>query len=377
MKDNTVRISIMGGSGSGKTSFMGGLVQSLIVNAQRYGTQGESCNVMLRPEVSISYEGEDIFDDSNELTEYIVEGAKVANRLLDKYSISNRFKDATRTGGVDEYEFSLEINGCEGCRMIIADYPGEYVSSFGEHIDEYPKLAERLAKCDVIIVMADGVEISKNFGNTTSTRKSLGADSFNILFPMIAARVQNLNKKIDVIIAITKADSPQIAKQFKQDNFEDISEMLASSVYSNIHATCENNGWNFGIIPVSCVGENNVVTQSIKNEDGSVTHKDEVAQDADPKQENIDIAILYSLYNHIEDMIEYLESVMACLTRETKPFSHPAGYKKAEWERKIAECQSKIDRLKSCHAVLKKHTFSNLNRVIHQRLPKSALPTMI
>ncbi|MGN0650820.1 MAG: hypothetical protein ACI4KM_10315 [Oscillospiraceae bacterium] len=372
MKNNTVRISLLGGTGSGKTSFMGGIVQALVVNAGRYGTQDESCNVMLEPKKSVSFDNDIFSDEFDPSTIRIIEGTEVGNELLEKYYMTDRFKPQTTTGYISEYEFALTINSYESCRMIISDYAGELFSSYEKNRENFPELAKKLAESDVLIIMADGVVVSDHYGHGTNLQEFLTAKTFNILFPTIVEVAKSINKKMTVLIAITKADSPRIAAQYKADNFEDTSAMLIEKAYKSIYTKCEICGWNFGIIPVSCVGDN---TTRVVNTDRRTY--EEIIAGADLKQKNIDIAILYSLYIHIEEMIDYLERTLERLKQETKLFSHPAGYKKADWLVKISACESNINILNYCRRVLKNHTFSNLNGIIHQRLPKNAIPMKV
>lgn len=376
MNNNVVRISLLGGSGSGKTSFMGGIVQSLVVNAGRYGTNSEPCNVMLKPLESVTAD-EDIFsDDYDPSALRIIQGAEVANELNQKYLITSNFKGTTPTGMISEFKFALEINGKESCRMIISDYAGELFSSYDTNRSEFPKLAEKLAESDVLIIMADGVAMSRYYRNGTLLQDNLSANIFNILFPSIVDAAKAKNKKMSVFIAITKSDSPRIKEQFKIDNFEDASQMLVDLAYNAIYTICQNYDWSFGVIPVTCVGEGK--TEIGKNPNtGRDEDFDVIKNNADIKQKNIDLTILYSLYIHIEEMVNYLNRLYDKLDWECKLFHHPVNFKKAEWVARKNECRANIERLSYCQKILREHTFSNLSEIVHQRLPKNAIPVLL
>lgn len=377
--NNTVRISLLGGSGSGKTCFIKGLVQALVDNAQHYGTENDPCDVMLNLErASGTNISDDIFDEQGDLDEgakTVFEGANLS-QILDSYVIrrgEKNLSESTLTGDIREFEFSLMINGVESCKMIITDYAGECITNFETNRNDFASLSKKLSQSDVLIFMTDAIVTCNNFGNRNDLQNQLRANWLTRMSHSIITNVEKRHGKLSVLIALTKSDSPLIEEKYKEDNFADVSRMLVKDVYDNIFTSLNHKNWNFGIIPVSCVGDNNVDT--FIEDDNNI--RTTVKADANIKQKNIDIAILYSLYLNIGDMINDLEDLKEQLILETKPFHRPPNYKKSDWIIKINSCQANIDRLKKCRSVLHTTTFNDPERYIHMRLPKAAVPQIV
>lgn len=366
--NNTVRISLIGGTGTGKTAFMCGLVQALVCNVGKYGTPDDRCDVKLKLEKALSMKDDVFSDDQTVNSQSIVEGAAAANDLLQNFQLVDEFAESTTTSGFNEYEFSLTINNLDSCKMIIADYAGELISSYNSNVKSFPGLADRIADSDALILTVDGIEACKNYGHRNDLQRALSADFLTTFFPSVEARAKDKRKKMTILLAITKTDSLRIEQKYKEDNFADVSAMLVKDAYSTIYSACIDNDWNFGIIPVSCIGDNN----SIPNSSG-----DKIKKGANIMQKNIDICILYSLYLNIENMIDDLENLLNELTEQTKLWNHPAGYKKSDWLKNINKCQANIERLRQCKQSLQKHTFADLNKMIHARVPMAAIPQRV
>lgn len=297
MDNDVVRISLLGGSGRGKTTFISGIYQSLVS-----GTVSIGDNVYVSLEVVSVRESSNYFDSDS------IGGALLAANSIDRqYYIDEYFPDPTETLNSTEFTFNLKINNVVCCKLVIADYAGEFIDHPPAAENEnYARMCEQLANSDAIVIVADTVVIAEHYGNEHKIKNEIGANIVNSIYDVIMRITRRNHKSITTLIALTKTDHLKIPDAMKRSNFADISTYVTEKIYQKACVSISSDKLPFGVIPVSAVGENRTNEANL------------IIPDANIAQVNIDTAVLFCLYCSIQKIIDNKVTEIERINRENK-----------------------------------------------------------
>jgi len=255
-----MKITMLGVSGSGKTTYMCGLLERLLEN--------RSHNYRIMPiNKDISFP-----DRAN-----LIEVGKLMQ--LTYTSLNNRFPKGTNATTVWNFEVYKKNKFITTFEWI--DYRGGLIdhlllnegTAVQEDIDD---LLDHIEESHSVLFFADGIVLADPKLTINQKKKRLGASILNILFRRIAS--DNFDKELGIVLLITKADSDLIGQDYKDNNFDKLRK-TAAQVFKEISYLCEDSEgrWIGKIGVVGSVGMGKV-NSDIK--DGTIIT--DIIDDPDP-----------------------------------------------------------------------------------------------
>ena len=367
----TISVALMGGSASGKTSFFQGIMESMVNKSVRLGgsdtllmepikvsrgvspamesqevkeqvlisaPQGDGnaggsifsqmmsyassmgaapgmASVGSVPEKNAGQvENRDI-EGSDELDK-LSESLKLADQLRKMFTINadDGFQAPTATVRYVEITFRVLVNDDPKCLLKITDYAGELLDNasaeFNSHMVDI--LSRYLGGCDAVIVLANARALSHLIEETYNaeqcmfkeqlTRKTLSADN-------VCAVIRSMRHGYrTLLLALTQVDSPQIDERIRRNQFTRAQRDLRTFIYEIAFSAAASRHWSSGSIPVTVVGRK-------RTGEANVDMKNCILPDAVLKQENIDVSILFCLYNGLMGRILELQKEKAELEK--------------------------------------------------------------
>lgn len=336
-----IRIAVIGGSGSGKSIFISGVIQSFIRNTCNFTiSQGNEISFHLHTKSLIeTVSDSDSFFDSNATLEKRMNEAIKDSEMIDRYTLgrdneSGGFLDNTAL--MTEFNMVLRGNSKDIMDVVITDYPGELIDSPNgtELKDQYDALCRQIAESDAIIVIADATMIAEHLGSAMEMQNALRVLRINQIFGTLNANP----KRRSTVIAVTKSDHNKVTANMKSNGFAEVCSFLRKNVYSVTYTTITGNGAGnyLGIIPVTAVG------------DGK-TNEHNVIIDHNIQAHNIDKAIMFCLYPYLSSACE--EMINEC---ENKIIS--LGFSVGEERRKRAAANDVLNEKISYYKKIKNNT---------------------
>lgn len=295
-----IKICLLGGSGTGKSCFFSGLYQSMVSDVIRIG-QGEDQVIVTLDVIEID-KFESFFGIGGEIKSALHNAADMRTEyLIGKEGFPPNTNETT------VFTFELKINNTACCQVKITDYAGEIIDNPGESLgDDIDKLCQSLAESDAIIVIADAVKMSENINIKSDLKKVLNALDLNTIFPSIIKAAKRNNHRLSTLVALTKSDSITIPDNIRSHNFASACEKIANDVFSKILLDTQAIGGSTGVVPISAVGDNNT------------DEKNNIRPNADISQKNIDVSIIFCIYNAVERKIAYQERYLVELNNQLK-----------------------------------------------------------
>lgn len=296
-----IKITMLGISGSGKTSFFSGLYHSLIAGTVKSKDKTTMVNLI----------GLDDDGGIDRLT-----GLSTA-QIMEQYKISNVMGNREGTWEISDFNFKLEIIDRQSKQyevpIHIYDYRGGLlqVTRDEDEKEEAEILMTKVINSHVLLIMADAIQLTNNAHNSVRRKEKTGADKINTIMKSL---IKSMRKEsVTVLLLLTKSDSEKIDQSYKMDGYKKMRE-LAKETFDSVFAYSEllkkERNWNFGIVPITAVGEGNVNTRYIE---GASRFICELKNDADPQQKNIDNALLYSVYQTLKNrMHNYERKIEEC-----------------------------------------------------------------
>lgn len=351
-----VIISLIGGSGSGKTSFFQGIQESLVDEIHVIGDG--KYNIQLQP-ISIipgfsSQENETIKDEEEEIQEVTLEASdsNVLQNSIDELETfglggmpapppkkSNAPKDSRKVDTYDLHEktgsdkisegmqladylrklfgivrgkdfnggtatiryisvtFEVRINGEPKCELLVTDYAGELIDNSATTLKQgVNTLAKHINSSDSAIVLVNARDLSKNVRDVIVPDESM----FTKLETKRAVSADNINNLFNILkkdnftilLAITQVDSPKVDDRVKANDFARTQHDLKEHIFQPTFINASNKNWSTGIIPITVIG---------RKKDGSPNVDDQghLLKDAEINQKNADISVLFCLYNSV------------------------------------------------------------------------------
>lgn len=323
-----VKITMLGISGAGKSSFFSGVYHSLIT-----GTVKAKDNSTV-----VSLCGVDDDGSVNRLT------ALSTAQVMEQYKIDNIMGNREGTWDISEFNFMMDIMDSRFATyqipIHIFDYRGGLLQNVNNEDDkaEAEILMTKVIDSHVLLIMADAIQLTNNANNAIKRKEKTGADRINPVIKSILPLMKKEN--VTVLLLLTKSDSERIDLSYKKDDYKKMKE-LARETFDTVFAYSEmlkrDKNWNFGIVPITAVGEGNVITRFIE---GGSRFVCELKKEATPKQKNVDNVIIYSVYQALKNNMSHLErEIDKCteILEQCKKFSFDFRHRKQLAERKEEE----------------------------------------
>ena len=254
-----MQITMLGGSGVGKTCYMSAMSQLFyhgVVNGFHLKDRGNAENICFNHRT---------FDQINTIV------------------IDNKWPSGTSS--TTQMQLALEYKGNHVMDIDWIDYKGGLVETIdkGYSDEEAAKLEVILLTSDVILVFIDSI-VLKSQNNIHKIRHLIGANAICDLLASILKR----NKSSNVIFLLSKVGSDLI--NFKTDYKELLQK--AKEAYT-VFFTQINNKDDILLIPIDCVGFGNVSTQILEQDFKKKSYTTEIIGDIEPY--NIDVSFAYAL----------------------------------------------------------------------------------
>lgn len=306
----TIRIVMLGASGSGKTSFISGVMQAFYKDTVSYnGNMYQLIPVELKKRTA----------EKSPIPEGLSKTEKafaIADYVKRNFLVNGRFIGSTQdlADPLDIY-FEFYIDSNYVCNVVISDYAGELISSNKDYTKEDADnrsrgqriLADHVDNSDAVFMIVDGTVI-EGFERSTDVAPlmvSTGLDFINMYSANFILK-QNVMKKT-ILVTLTKSDSDKIPYRMKEDNFASISKLLTTKVCKGVYNRCTSSGWRYGVIPVSSIGADTSVSGN--NVQGFV------------EQKNIDLTMIYAIYYSLDRLIAAANDEIARVTAESNIFN--------------------------------------------------------
>ena len=231
-----MKVTMVGISGSGKTTFMSAL----------YGTLGGDNHM----------NNFRIFPAASNINEDVLEAGKF--KALDFATQNFKFPDGTQRSTL--WSFDLRYRDKFVCNYEWIDYRGgiltdissEEIQSDEQKQQEVTELLTHIALSNAVIFFVDSFKLTY-YQNIKEARYRSGAniinqvfESYNRFFP---------SRPLVFVILLTKAD--EVNESWKTNNYEPLIKRGMEIFEPLISIGKRNNAWEGGIVPVSAVGEGN------------------------------------------------------------------------------------------------------------------------
>lgn len=231
-----MRISMLGQSGSGKTTYMCALHEAMI--------EDEFCGFSLAP-----YSGE--LENSNSLVG--IGKMEEISFLRDGENI--QFPEGTTD--TTYWTFDLLYRNKKLCELDWIDYRGGKIDEIFHGDLEADALKEIIYYSNAIMIFIDSIQLALN-DEIGLCKRITGADKLTQLLK----NYERLHKNEGTIILIilSKCDSPLIVEEYKKNNYFNLISKCCILFKDVLAIKSRNSNWRIGIVPVSSVGYGTVTS---------------------------------------------------------------------------------------------------------------------
>lgn len=319
-----MNISTIGISGSGKTMFISGFNQSLIEGCQS-GNNGSVISATGSLD-DATFRGADQDGMLNGLTVAQIMEKYRQKRLMSVQDKNGKVSTAAAgTVEMQSFFFDLDVSTPKGIELSqtvkLTDYRGGLLS-LGKNVSEVDiaeckALMDNLYASEVILILIDGQKLAQYRYNASMRKEKTGADRINVLMNALMKRPR---KGVTVTVLVTKVDSDQITSDLKADRYKKLCDLAWGTidcVQVKSKNMTRNFDWNFAVVPVTAIGENNSVTKYVPEVDEYFCA---IKNGADICQKNIDTAIIYSVRNALlyscKELLSEIEDYEAKIHKE-------------------------------------------------------------
>lgn len=206
-----MRITMLGVSGSGKTAFLSGVYQAMMMN--------EFHDLQLTPS-----------GDVDEAFQQIGEIGNIALLNQDNYDFPDGTLDTTI------FPLALENGGETVCDFDFTDYAGgDILNIFKTNEEVTPgarALKSQLLASDAILIFADAYVLCKG-KNIADWQKATGASYIAPLFSTLV-KAMDPDRAMTVLFVLTKTDDERIPEEMKANNFARLTERMVRT-FGSIH----------------------------------------------------------------------------------------------------------------------------------------------
>ena len=196
------------------------------------------------------------------------------------------------------FPLTLQNRGKEICRFDFTDYAGgdvlNILNARGDMSSGAKALKNQLLGSDAVLVFADATMLCQG-KNVVEWQQMTGATKINPLFNLLNREMGD--RPLTVLFVLTKTDDERIPKEMKRNNFAVLSER-AVQTFGMIYQMVQNHvqdGWSFGVIPVSAIGEGNYRLNSTCDSEGKLIMRPVIKEGHAPRPYNIETALVYAV----------------------------------------------------------------------------------
>lgn len=271
--DKKIRITMLGISGSGKTAFLSGVYQTMIMD---------------------SFHGLSLVSSVDSDNSYRQIGQIADIALINRKDYD--FADGTLETTI--FPLTLQNKGTDVCRFDFTDYAGgdvlELLNVHGDLSSGAKLLKGQLLGSDAVMVFADATMLCQG-KNVVEWQQLTGATRINPLFNLLIGEMGH--RPLTVLFVLTKTDDERIPKEMKRNNFAILAER-AVQTFGMIYQMVQNHvqdGWSFGVIPVSAIGEGNYRLTASYDSEGKQIMRPVVKAGHAPQSYNIETALVYAV----------------------------------------------------------------------------------
>lgn len=333
-----IKICLLGGSGTGKSCFFSGLYQAMVGNSVTIGSSENKADVFLNVVEIDKTEG--FFGDNETIKNAIYSAAQMEN----DYLIDERgFDSIVSTAESTAFIFELYINNTVCCEIKIMDYAGELLDNPTEETaqTDLDRLCQLLGDCDAIIIFADAIEVAKNINNRNQLQQTIHALRLNSMFTSILQTASRNRHKLSTLIVLSKSDSAIIPDNIRANNFSIVSDQIANEIFRRTINQTQSAGGSTGVVPISAVGDHNT------------NRNNEIIRDADISQKNIDVSVLFCIYNAVERKIAHQNAYLEELNYQLKKLGWNKKAEKQDIKTMIDNLTKRRDLLQNIREILK------------------------
>lgn len=306
-EDDKIRITMLGTSASGKTSFLSGVYQSLILDFDT------DLHLILNKK----------YDEA----ESYVSIEDIA--MVKPGGIIDSFPSGTNETKL----YGLILAGREKnyCEFEFMDYRGALVDKMMPGKSDGSDagiLKEQLIRSNSILLFLDAVKISQ----FQRKRERAFRCQINLINYIFTNLLKGGEHEYHVIVVLTKVDDMFVKAEDKENNYAGLCRK-AMEICGQISQICK----TFCIVPVSAVGEGNTYTTE-EERNGEKIWISRLKEDVIPSPFNIDIVILHACKNILQQKLDSLKKEVAELGADfdnLKSQEKKKGIKSSERNRQL------------------------------------------
>ncbi|MBR4224782.1 MAG: hypothetical protein IKR73_08235 [Oscillospiraceae bacterium] len=390
------RLAMIGGSGSGKTTFMSAVCQMLTDDDMVIDTPGGPCVLHLLPvmydvggaaekvgapvpepsapvmpvsagggggafgAVSRSPAAGRSSSREMHLDALAVEGdARLAVIRRIQAELARRFEIRPSVGGVGsdfregtdkmvftEVCFEIYVNDEMMGLMYITDYGGEFIDDpDGSAQEVYNRLIRHIWSSDGAIVLCNTIHMSKALADTwsadtsmfdgTAIRSAVSADGINNMFKALGDK-----EGFSLVTALTASDSPAVDVRVSDGGYRRAMHDVKKYVLAPSFRAADMRGWSTMLIPVSAVGR---MPDGTPNVDAT----GRVREDARIRPYGVDRAVLFCLAGATMVKRDALTEELESLSRYKLIRTAAEKTRRAAVQSELARMETLIDALRT------------------------------
>ena len=364
MRDS-IAISMIGISGSGKTMTLSGVYEAFMSSCVA-GSNGAVISAT-GSRYDATFRGD---EPGGEMVGILAPVAfeRYRQKVLMSVQDKNGKLSSAAAGTVEmsEFVFDWDVTSPSGIELSQpikwTDYRGGILSLDGRKITD-SDIADckafmgNLQESEVILILIDGIKLAQNRDNASLRKEKTGADRINALMNAV---MKNPNKGVTVSILVTKVDSDKIPADLKSNNYQGLCKLACDTidcVSIKSQNMTRNYNWNFSVIPVSAIGENNSVTNYIPEID---EYYCAIKHGADVHQKNIDAALIYCIKNAMTERCNTLnDQITECDAKINSELSKMGIFNTRQHKESISHWTKE----KNMHEKLRKKYISMLTSI--------------
>lgn len=270
-KRRKMRITMLGISGSGKTAFLSGVYQTMMMD---------------------NFHGLALLSAATSEQAF-----RQIGQIADIALVNRNYEFALGTEETTVFPLTLEDGGSEICDFDFTDYRGgdviDILNARGDVSASARALQRQLISSDAILIFADAQLLCQS-NNRVDWQRATGAAMINPLFRALVKAMDY--RPLTVLLVLTKTDDESIPYDLKANRFAKLTEraMQAFDSVYQIALSHIDDGWNFGVVPVSAVGEGNSETV-VRTVNGQEVRQSVVKEGCSPEPYNIEVTMIYTI----------------------------------------------------------------------------------
>lgn len=265
-----LRIAMIGASGSGKTSFMSGLVHHFVDRKRENGGFG------------IEPVGKNAMEDVTNLFD-------IATVVQE-----GRFPDGSRDSTHFKFNFLAEDRGI--CTFDWMDYRGgaveEALDSASETPADFAEIRWAIDQSPALVFFIDALQLTQ-YESNLAARKNSGIGMVNRLMTILGLDYRN-TRELTILFVLTKVDAAVIHSEWRKNSYEPLMERAKKLLEPSLDVATRFR-WKCGMVATGVVGVGHVETKILSRENGRINFKNSISEDTDPEPFNQNAALFYLL----------------------------------------------------------------------------------